>query len=71
MKAGDPEKQGKRSRPKRKRYTCYCCRQDYLFCWTCTCGFEICQACMHENLWGMTCNNVTWVCPDCGEVRSY
>jgi len=26
---------------------------------------------MDENLWGVTCNNVTWVCPDCGEPNSY
>jgi hypothetical protein len=26
---------------------------------------------MDENLWGMTCNNITWVCPDCGEIRSF
>jgi hypothetical protein len=22
---------------------------------------------MHENLWGLTCNFITWQCPDCGE----
>ncbi len=31
----------------------------------------MCQACMLENLWGMTCNNITWECPDCGNVRGF
>ncbi len=31
----------------------------------------MCQACMDENAWGMTCNNLTWTCPDCGRIRSY
>lgn len=37
----------------------------------CPCGFVICDACMKRDLWGFTCNGITWVCPDCGEVRSY
>ena len=37
----------------------------------CRCGFSICQDCMDENAWGMTCNNVTWTCPDCGASNSY
>jgi len=31
----------------------------------------ICQACMDENAWGITCNNLTWECPDCGSVHSF
>ena len=26
----------------------------------------MCQSCMYENQWGMTCNGITWECPDCG-----
>jgi hypothetical protein len=26
---------------------------------------------MYENLWGMTCNNITWQCPDCGEQNGF
>ena len=26
---------------------------------------------MNENAWGMTCNNITWVCPDCGESNGF
>jgi len=26
---------------------------------------------MLDNLWGLTCNNITWWCPDCGERNSY
>jgi hypothetical protein len=42
-----------------------------MFCWRCRCGFAICQTCMHENAWGMTCNGITWTCPDCGEQNGY
>lgn len=50
---------------------CVCCGVSGTFCWSCSCGFQICQACMQENLWGMTCNNITWVCPDCGNILSF
>jgi hypothetical protein len=26
---------------------------------------------MHENAWGMTCNGITWTCPDCGDQNEY
>jgi hypothetical protein len=26
---------------------------------------------MEENRWGMTCNNITWICPDCGLSNGY
>ncbi|MCG6894893.1 MAG: hypothetical protein LJE65_14915 [Desulfobacteraceae bacterium] len=45
---------------------CHCCRQEAPFCWRCRCGFRICQRCMQENIWGMSCNAITWDCPDCG-----
>jgi len=47
------------------------CGEKVPFLWACPCGFCICAACMERDLWGFTCNNITWVCPDCGEVRSY
>ena len=53
------------------RRECHCCRQAFMFCWRCRCGFAICQACMHENAWGMTCNGITWTCPDCGDQNGY
>ncbi|MDT8380146.1 MAG: hypothetical protein RQ739_14765 [Desulfotignum sp.] len=53
------------------RRQCHCCRQTFMFCWRCRCGFAICQACMHENAWGMTCNGITWTCPDCGDQNGY
>ena len=55
----------------RREKKCVCCRKTYPFCWTCPCGFMICQNCMEENLWGMSCNSMTWTCPDCGEVRTF
>ena len=42
-----------------------------MFCWQCRCGFSMCQACMYENQWGMTCNGITWECPDCGGQNGY
>jgi hypothetical protein len=26
---------------------------------------------MHENAWGLTCNGITWTCPDCGGQNGY
>jgi len=26
---------------------------------------------MHENLWGMSCNGITWQCPDCGGQNGF
>ncbi|MBF0202335.1 MAG: hypothetical protein HQK66_13710 [Desulfamplus sp.] len=55
-----------------KRVTrCHCCTGIFPFCWSCRCGFAICQECMYENQWGMTCNGITWECPDCAAQNSY
>lgn len=59
---------------RRRRETvakCVCCLSQADFYWSCRCGFSICQTCMDENAWGMTCNFVTWVCPDCGGSNDY
>ncbi len=51
---------------------CHCCRGSFPFCWRCRhCGFSICQDCIQENLWGMSCNGITWQCPDCGEQNGF
>jgi hypothetical protein len=26
---------------------------------------------MAENAWGMTCNQITWQCPDCGRENGF
>jgi hypothetical protein len=26
---------------------------------------------MDENLWGMSCNGITWQCPDCGAQNGF
>jgi len=31
----------------------------------------ICQDCMNENVWGMSCNGITWQCPDCGGQNGF
>jgi len=63
----------KRKRRRRKKeQICSVCGAQGVFCWHCRdCGFMICQACMDENAWGITCNNLTWECPDCGSVHSF
>ena len=51
---------------------CHCCRGSFPFCWRCRhCGFSICQDCIQENLWGMSCNGITWQCPDCGRQNGF
>jgi len=60
----------RRSR-RQKGVPCACCQAVTAFNWTCRCGFAICQACMHENVWGMSCNNIIWQCPDCGEWNGF
>jgi hypothetical protein len=63
---------GKKRRTRRKgSYQCTCCGKDQPFCWTCPCGFQICNTCMEENLWGFTCSGVYWQCPDCGALRPF
>ncbi|MFH1990991.1 MAG: hypothetical protein ABIK98_01105 [Pseudomonadota bacterium] len=57
-------------REKRRRArecSCHCCRAKIPFNWRCRCGFSICQNCMLENFLGMSCNGITWQCPDCGD----
>lgn len=58
-------------RRRKKVYQCVCCGKRVPFCWTCPCGFQICNTCMDENLWGMTCSGVYWQCPDCGALRPF
>jgi len=55
----------------KSRRQCHCCRQIFMFCWHCRCGFSMCQTCMHENAWGLTCNGITGTCPDCGGQNGY
>jgi len=58
-------------RRNKKPKQCHCCCREFRFCWHCRCGFSMCQECMYENQWGMTCNGITWQCPDCGEQNGY
>ena len=66
-----PSRSRRRNRKEKGAYVCVCCGGVFDFCWTCPCGFSICQACMYENAWGLTCNNITWECPDCGAIRGF
>ncbi|HHP7233352.1 MAG TPA: hypothetical protein ACFCUC_01880 [Desulfobacterales bacterium] len=65
----DLKRGGVRRRAKRKPpFDCHCCRETFPFAWRCRkCGFTICQSCLQENFWGMSCNGIIWQCPDCGE----
>ncbi len=58
-------------RRRRAARVCVCCRAQAPFVWSCRCGFAICQPCMDENRWGLTCNNITWTCPDCGAENGF
>ncbi|MCG6974702.1 MAG: hypothetical protein LJE66_16345 [Desulfobacterales bacterium] len=61
----------RRRRRRTRQVDCHCCGKNAPFCWTCRCGFAICQECMMENFWGMSCNGITWFCPDCGESNGF
>jgi hypothetical protein len=57
-------------RRKRVEYLCTLCEDRPPFCFACVeCEFQICLKCMMENEWGMSCNKVTWECPDCGRIN--
>jgi hypothetical protein len=59
-----------KGRRKRTEYRCTICEKPMPFCFGCVdCPFQICLACMTENEWGMSCNKVTWECPDCGRIN--
>jgi len=66
-----PNKKRKSKWRRSKSYTCGTCGREQPFCWNCPCGFMICWDCMEENFWGMTCNGITWTCPDCGAIRGF
>ncbi|MCK4837311.1 MAG: hypothetical protein KAS94_00835 [Desulfobulbaceae bacterium] len=68
MKESDEKKSYSQRRRGGKEFQCHCCRKVLPFCWNCPCGFQICDECFKENLWGLS-NGPTWVCPDCGRVR--
>ena len=61
----------KSKRHQKRARQCHCGKGTFMFCWTCRCGFLMCQACMYENQWGLTCNGITWECPDCGAQNGY
>jgi hypothetical protein len=63
------ENSGRKRRRRRKDgYTCHCCKEKMPFCWSCSCGFEICPDCFAENKWGIS-NGPTWICPDCERIH--
>ncbi|MDA8162378.1 MAG: hypothetical protein M0022_05665 [Desulfobacteraceae bacterium] len=56
--------------PRKRKFKCHACGRDLPFCWNCPCGFEICDDCLRENMWGMS-NGAVWICPDCGRIRGF
>ncbi|HAO23000.1 MAG TPA: hypothetical protein DCQ37_22645 [Desulfobacteraceae bacterium] len=60
-----------RERRRAAKADCYCCKASVPFCWQCRCGFSMCQDCMEKNFWGLSCNGITWECPDCGAQNGY
>lgn len=73
LKQREQRRISRRERRRRAGQVTHCplCHGQRSFFWTCPCGFVMCDVCMQRERWGMTCNNMTWVCPDCGQVRSY
>ncbi|ABW67671.1 hypothetical protein Dole_1867 [Desulfosudis oleivorans Hxd3] len=71
---GVAEKERIERRQRRRRTRdreCHCCGRTTPFSWTCRCGFAICQECMNENVWGLSCNGITWHCPECGQQNGF
>ncbi len=64
------DKEKSKKKRKKKKYICHVCGRELPFCWSCPCGFQICDDCLKENMWGMS-NGVIWICPDCGRIRSF
>ena len=58
-------------RQRRHHEPCPLCHQSHHYLWTCQCGCAICDFCMQRDLWGFTCNSITWECPDCGKIHSF
>ncbi|WP_028320949.1 hypothetical protein [Desulfatiglans anilini] len=71
MSSVDKARSDRGARRRRRHYVCSVCGKEQPFCWTCPCGFQICNTCMDENLWGLTCSGVQWQCPDCGRLRPF
>ncbi|ACL04437.1 hypothetical protein [Desulfatibacillum aliphaticivorans] len=67
----EKKKSSYRQKKALRGHTCSCCGRKTEFNWTCRCGFQICQDCMEENFWGMSCNGITWQCPDCGGQNGF
>jgi len=68
MSGGGEKRQGGYRRRKIGEYQCHCCKEKKPFCWSCPCGFQICDDCFQENKWGLS-NGPTWICPDCERIR--
>lgn len=71
----DSKQQQRLEQRNRRRRTrdrvCHCCGKTAPFCWTCRCGFAICQECMNESVWGLSCNGITWNCPECDRQNGF
>ncbi|MFZ2632071.1 MAG: hypothetical protein WA081_20240 [Desulfosalsimonadaceae bacterium] len=67
-------KQNLQRRDRRRRgndRVCHCCGKTAPFSWTCRCGLAICQTCMDKNVSSLSCNGITWNCPDCGDLNGF
>ncbi|MBU0908628.1 MAG: hypothetical protein KKA54_00755 [Proteobacteria bacterium] len=64
----EEQKKSIQRRRRKGEFVCHCCKKKLPYCFNCPCGFQICEECFRENLWGIS-NGPTWVCPDCGRVR--
>ncbi|RJP84790.1 MAG: hypothetical protein C4518_18270 [Desulfobacteraceae bacterium] len=67
----DVSLQRRNRRRRGKDRICHCCGQAPPFCWTCRCGLAICQNCMAKNVSNLSCNGITWSCPDCGGQNGF
>jgi hypothetical protein len=60
-----------RRRRGRTEYICTICERTVPYAFSCACGFTLCPDHFDDLAWGLTCNWVTWECPECGGMRSF
>jgi hypothetical protein len=54
-------------------HSCFICKQQKGFTWSCDCGFAFCTDCLDEakRISVIGVSNWDWDCPDCGHQHKF